>query len=167
MKLSPGRATPACRRDDVRSSRLLITGVNPATRRGELKKLIAKDSERFDCCVDLGYEAQNTSGNAREIARWVRRNGFESLIVVTSNYHMPRSLVELSRELPDTDFIAHAVVPSTFRDRVWWLNPDYMKVLGVEYLKYLPSVVRLFAERALGPGSQVNAGTGSRESALV
>jgi len=86
---------------------------------------------------------------------------------VTSNYHMPRSLVELSRELPDTDFIAHAVVPSTFRDRVWWLNPDYMKVLGVEYLKYLPSVVRLFAERALGPGSQVNAGTGSRESALV
>ena len=50
----------------------------------------------FSCCVDLDHSAINTIGNAVETRRWVMARGFQSLIVVTSNFHMPRALAELA-----------------------------------------------------------------------
>jgi len=54
----------------------------------------------FECCVDLDYTAVNTIGNAVETRRWALNHGFHSLVVVTSNYHMPRAMLELSHQLP-------------------------------------------------------------------
>ncbi len=62
------------------------------------------------CCVDLDRTAVNTTTNATETRRWVRERGFKSLIVVTSNYHMPRAMAELSHQLPDISLIAFPVV---------------------------------------------------------
>ncbi len=82
--------------------RLLITGVNRATRGHEIAKLLPVSRELFECCVDLGYRAQDTIGNARETRDWAHAHGIGagSLIIVTSNYHMPRALAELSAALP-------------------------------------------------------------------
>ena len=52
------------------------------------------------CCVDLDYSAINTEGNAIETKRWAHRRGIRSLIVVTSNYHMPRAMAELRASFP-------------------------------------------------------------------
>ncbi len=117
--------------------RLLISGVNPSVTRPQMAALWPGDAPLFDCCVDLGLEARTTRGNASELDRWTRDHGFRSLILVTSDYHMPRALVEASDRLPDvaiTPFpVASAALDQGGRPETF----DDWKRLGGEYTKYL------------------------------
>ena len=122
--------------------RLLITGVNARTSRVEIARLTPNQRALLDCCVDLDYRAQNTVGNAVETRRWARHNGFKSLIVVTSNYHMPRTMTELDRVLPDTAKSAHSVVTPLVNPSGWWTSPTALRVLASEYAKYVASSIR-------------------------
>jgi uncharacterized SAM-binding protein YcdF (DUF218 family) len=115
--------------------RLLITGVYPGTTKSELKSL-TRGGARFDCCADLGFAARDTGGNAAETARWVRAHRFRSLIVVTSSYHMPRSLVEFSAAMPQVKLIAYPVETDpahpTFLRRWERMQGEYAKFLATE-----------------------------------
>ena len=84
-----------------RGRRLLITGVNRATKLEELSRFSPQYERVFSCCVDIDHSAINTIGNAVETRRWMRERGFRSLVVVTSSYHMPRAMAELAHQLPD------------------------------------------------------------------
>src|SRR5271169_3955158 len=75
-----------------RGKRLLITGVNPGTTTGEIAREVVNYDRLLACCVDLDYSALNTLGNAVQARRWGLAHSFQSLIVVTSAYHMPRAL---------------------------------------------------------------------------
>ena len=134
--------------------RLLITGVNQTTSGAEIAKLTPKFGDLFGCCIDLGYDALNTRGNALEARRWAHGRGMHSLIVVTSAYHMPRALIEFSSVLPEIELIPFSVVPERLRDGRWWADPQLTRILAVEYAKYLRAALRvkLFgpAERATG-----------------
>jgi uncharacterized SAM-binding protein YcdF (DUF218 family) len=88
------------------------------------------------CCVDLGREAHDTRGNAVETREWVRRRGYDSLIVVTSAYHMPRSLAEIGRELPDVRLVPYPVNPDGLDYAGWQRDPELFRLLLVEYTKY-------------------------------
>ena len=83
--------------------RLLITGVNKATTKRSLKTLLQDAGAAFDCCADLGFAAADTRGNAEEAAQWARQHNYRSLIVVTTSYHMPRSLAEFGAQMPDVE----------------------------------------------------------------
>jgi uncharacterized SAM-binding protein YcdF (DUF218 family) len=126
-----------------RGRRLLISGVNPSTTPGELIRSTPELEKLFACCVDLGHQALNTTGNAMEIAQWAREHQFRSLIVVTSAWHMPRALVELERELPGVALVPHAVVTDRMREEPWWTNVQTARLLLVEYLKYLATFARV------------------------
>ena len=126
--------------------RLLITGVNPASKRA--LKSVLHGGPLFDCCVDLGFAALDTRGNAQEAASWAHRHRYSSLIVVTADYHMPRSLVEFGSEMPGMKLVPYPV-------------PDYAnsgfqsaRRLSGEYFKYLASFVRAFVIRAVQQARQ-------------
>lgn len=131
--------------------RLLISGVNPKTSRHDLVRITGLDDAKFDCCVDLGYWAQDTVGNADETRIWADKYQFTSLIVVTSSYHMPRSLAELALELPRAQLISHPVTPRSLRNETWWLHLPTTRLLVSEYIKFLPTAARLTAARILWP----------------
>lgn len=135
-----------------RGQRLLISGVNPHTGRESLIKISRLRPDQFDCCVDLGYEAMDTAGNAGETRAWAAQRGYSRLLIVTSRYHMPRSLAELARAMPGVQLIPHPVAgPGREEDeRPWWLQPATARVLASEYLKFLPAAARLWAARAFG-----------------
>ena len=80
-----------------KAKRLLITGVNRTTSTEALKQLASEGDQLFACCVDIDKEARNTIDNATETSQWVAQCHYNSIIVVTSNYHMPRALAELAR----------------------------------------------------------------------
>ena len=105
------------------AKRLLISGVNEKTSLEEISRLNPGQRRLFDCCVDLDYRARNTIGNAIETRRWAERNHFAALIVVTSNYHMPRTLVELNHALPNMQKIPYPVA-ATIDPHEWWHNPS-------------------------------------------
>ncbi len=70
-----------------------------------------------------------------ETRRWVRERGFKSLIVVTSNYHMPRAIVELSHAMPDITLIPFAVVGDRWRD-----EPHCRRHVTVPYHRLSPAL---------------------------
>ncbi|MBU2531308.1 MAG: YdcF family protein [Alphaproteobacteria bacterium] len=133
-----------------RAGRLLISGVNRMVKQSDLQRMLDINSDLFACCVDIDYAAQNTRGNAIQTRKWASEHEFESLIVVTSSYHMPRSLAELGHMLPAVNLVAHPVVPDRFRDTPWWLDYKSVVLLGSEYLKFLPSAAQFGIGRLVG-----------------
>ena len=126
-----------------RGKRLLITGVQRATSASEIARLTPLYSKYFTCCIDLDRSALNTLGNALETKRWTRDRGFTSLIVVTSNWHMPRAIAEIAHQLPDVALIAYPVISEKVKTEPWWQNPDTARFLVAEYLKYLFALLRM------------------------
>lgn len=126
-----------------RGKRLLITGVHRATSATEIARLTPLYAKFFACCIDLDRSALNTFGNALETRRWARQHNFNSLIVVTSNWHMPRALVEIAHQLPDAELIPYPVVSERAKTESWWSNGDTARLLVGEYLKYLFALTRM------------------------
>lgn len=125
-----------------RGQRLLITGVHRLTSEREIARLKPGYGKVFACCVDLDRSALNTIGNATETRRWVHERRFKSLIVVTSNYHMPRAMAELQHQLPDIVLIPFPVV--TDQLRASWSNGPTLRLLFWEYVKYTVAVSRMW-----------------------
>lgn len=137
-----------------KAKRLLISGVNKSTGRPELINLNSSswyDDLLFRCCVDLDKRSVNTESNAIETTAWVRRQGFRSLIVVTSTYHMPRTLIELRQAMPDVEIVPDPV-KSPRLDEQWWRDPRTAWVLTKEYLKFITAFARYGANSVLGGG---------------
>ncbi|MGD9656728.1 MAG: YdcF family protein [Methylocystis sp.] len=123
--------------------RMLITGVNRATRSAVIAKILPVSRQLFDCCVDLGYQALDTAGNAKETRAWARQHNItRTLIVVTSNYHMPRALVEISAALPDVELYPFPVISEHIDVADWVSNLRVARFIGKEYVKYLGSLLR-------------------------
>lgn len=128
-----------------KAKRVLITGVNRGTTMEQLKTLASQGDQYFTCCVDIDKEARNTIDNATETAQWVTLHQYGSVIVVTSNYHMPRALAELERAIPGVALYPYPVVDNNVQVQHWWRFPGTRRLLLSEYLKYLPALGRLWA----------------------
>ncbi|HEX4112990.1 MAG TPA: YdcF family protein [Stellaceae bacterium] len=119
-----------------KAKKLFVSGVY---RRTDVKALLRTSNQEpkwLACCIELGHEADNTHGNAAETAAWMRAEHFHSLRLVTASYHMPRSLLEFSRAMPEMRIVPHPVFPQVAR-RPWWLSPHSAMLIVAEYMKYL------------------------------
>src|SRR3954471_24335318 len=125
-----------------RGRRLLISGVNRATNRSEISRLNPEFTRVVRSCVDFD-RSLNTLGNAVETRRWTQARGFRSLIVVTSNYHMPRALTEIGHQLPQVALVPFPVVTDKLRAEPWWTNSATTRLLLLEYVKYIFANVRI------------------------
>jgi uncharacterized SAM-binding protein YcdF (DUF218 family) len=123
--------------------RLLISGVHPTNGANDISRSVPESQPLLKCCVDLDRSAINTRSNASETRRWVNERGFHSLIVVTSNYHMPRAIVELSHAMPDITLIPFVVIGDKWREEPWWTSGTTLRLLLSEYVKYLAAEVRV------------------------
>ncbi|HYG26648.1 MAG TPA: YdcF family protein [Caulobacteraceae bacterium] len=122
--------------------RVLISGVNREVRRQELRALTPGSNRLFNCCVDLGFEAEDTVGNAQEIAAWADAKDYDSLIVVTSDYHMPRALTEIRAAAPDLALTPYAVETPSLDNSRWWRAAVTARRMTLEYMKYLAALGR-------------------------
>jgi uncharacterized SAM-binding protein YcdF (DUF218 family) len=126
-----------------RGKRLLISGVNLSTSVERLSKITPHHRDFFTCCIDIDYAAKNTVENAIETRRWVEERGINSLIVVTSNYHMPRAMIELQRAMPYVKLIEHPIVSErTSTGDILSKAAISTKIIGIEYTKFLISYTR-------------------------
>src|SRR4030081_1021447 len=123
--------------------RLLISGVHPTNAARDISRSLPDNQSLLSCCVDLDRSAVNTRSNAAETRRWVRERGFKSLIVVTSNYHMPRAIVELPLGIPDVEMIPFLDIGDKWRDEPWWTSGATLRLLLSEYAKYVAAEVRV------------------------
>jgi uncharacterized SAM-binding protein YcdF (DUF218 family) len=137
-----------------RASRLLISGVNPNVSPAALAGTLDPGLEAvLACCVDLGRTAQDTTGNAAETRAWADGQGFRSLIVVTSDYHMPRTLAELSGAMPWITLVPYPVSNPDLKLADWWRDPQTLSLLLREYGKYLVAAARNALPQQAAAGS--------------
>ncbi len=120
---------------------LFISGVHSGLEVPELLKTAGADGTLADKIV-LGHEAADTRGNALETALWMRAQGFHSLRLVTSAYHMPRSLREFSAAMPEISIIPNPVFAENVKQGEWWEWPGTASLVAEEYVKYLVVLLR-------------------------
>jgi uncharacterized SAM-binding protein YcdF (DUF218 family) len=142
QRLSDGMALLAA----GHGQRLLISGVNARAGRDEILPRSGLRHEKLECCVDLGKGARNTIGNAIETRRWARSNGFRSLLVVTSNYHMPRTLAEFQHVMGDIELVGYPVVSEPQEPARPSTMLSGLKLLASEYTKYQITRLRQLLE---------------------
>lgn len=116
---------------------LLVSGVNHESNLSEVVDHLAAKSQ-----ITLGYNALDTLGNAEETAAWVSSHNIKTLRLITSNYHMPRSLFELRHQLPGLEIIPHPVVGKSFLEPKWWLDLPTLCLVVQEYNKFLFALIR-------------------------
>jgi len=124
--------------------KLFVSGVGAGVDVSGLLRIAGQSADRLACCIVLGHAADNTLGNAVETAAWMKNEGFHSLRLVTASYHMPRSLLEFSRAMPEVEIIAHPVFPESVKQERWWAWPGTASLIVGEYSKYLVALVRPF-----------------------
>ena len=137
--------------EDGYGRRLLVSGVNPMASREDIRHVSRAVRRLYDCCVDLGFTAADTVGNARETAGWAQAMRYDRLIVVTADYHMPRAMLELNAVLRGAGVTVetYAVATPALKARGWWRDPGAARLMVVEYCKYLAILGR---EGVLGLG---------------
>lgn len=113
---------------------LFISGVNTIVQSQDIFK---DTSTELQSAIQLGYMAQNTHTNALEVAQWVRKTHVKSIILVTSFYHMPRSLLEMRNVKLDLKIIPHSIFPKEFNESTNWIHTRYMWHLFIEYHKFI------------------------------
>ncbi|HEY2178927.1 MAG TPA: YdcF family protein [Caulobacteraceae bacterium] len=122
--------------------RLLVSGVNRAATRSDLWGVTGAAKPLFDCCVDLGFTAADTLGNARESAQWARARGYRDIILVTADYHMPRALIELRSAMPEARITPYPVATPTLDAHHWRDTSQGARRMVLEYSKYLAILAR-------------------------
>lgn len=90
------------------SKKLYISGVNPSVTLADILNLDGKNRQNL-CCVYLDFEAKSTEANAQKTADWILENKIGSIILVTSDFHMPRALFEFNKKLNNVRVFPHAV----------------------------------------------------------
>ncbi|MFN3524046.1 MAG: YdcF family protein [Phenylobacterium sp.] len=146
--------------EDGKAKRVLVSGVNREVTREEVRALGGAVRRLYDCCVDLGFTAATTLGNARETAEWAEAMRFSDLIVVTADYHMPRAMLELGATMPEARLTPYPVATSSFDAHRWWRTGRGARLLIVEYSKYL-AILGREAVLGLGPKDEAPPRKGS------
>ncbi len=109
------------------ADKMLVTGVDVDVRPIEFMAEFGVDQRLMDCCITLGFSALDTRGNARETAEWIADNDYRSLRLVTADWHMRRTAVELADRLPAEVRVLRDGVPT---------QPSFATLFG-EYHKLL------------------------------
>ena len=134
---------------DGKAKRMLVSGVSREASREDIRTVSRAVRRLYDCCVDLGFNAADTVGNARETQEWANSLRYDSLIVVTADYHMPRAMLELHGAMPAVSLTAYPVATSVVDVNRWWRTSGGVRLMVGEYMKYLAILGR---EAILGLG---------------
>ncbi|WP_212112744.1 YdcF family protein [Bartonella queenslandensis] len=121
-------------------SRLLISGVNTSTNLKSFMQNMHISPRLISCCIDIGHQAINTRGNAKESAAWIKKHHYKTLYIVTHDYHIWRSMRELKYLMPDIHFIAYPVKKSKAESTVQQINQT--RILIFQYIKTLHVYIR-------------------------
>ena len=110
-----------------KAKRLLIAGADPSVAKRDLVRRIPGSGRLMKCCVDLGSESVDTRSNAEEAGRWLARKRFQSLRLITSDWHMRRARYEFGKVLGGRYELTTDAVRT---------EPSFVTLFG-EYNKYL------------------------------
>lgn len=128
---------------------LFISGVGDGVTLEEVfphGSYVPEELEVLRAHIALGFVARNTHGNATEVAEWMTQQRYHSMVLVTSQYHFPRSILEIRKTLPEVTIYAHPVASPYVKLDSWWQYPGTAALLATEYHKYVVTCIRIWLQ---------------------
>jgi uncharacterized SAM-binding protein YcdF (DUF218 family) len=119
-----------------KAKRLLVAGVDPSVTKPDLARRIPGSRSWLACCVDLGSESVDTRSNAEEAGRWLARQHYKSVRLITSDWHMRRARYEFEKGLGGKYVLTTDAVRT---------EPSFLTLFG-EYNKYLLRRLAVWAD---------------------
>lgn len=120
------------------ADKLFISGVPENITISQIEKQ-AKIKADDESKIELGRKAKNTIENAIEAEEWIKKNNIKSIRLVTSSYHIPRSLQEfiiyVTKE-NDLKVILNPIYSPNVNIK-WWKSWGTFRLLVMEYNKFL------------------------------
>lgn len=117
------------------ADKMFISGVQKDISLKEISK--RKDVEiKTKREIEIGNQSTNTVENAIETNEWIKKNHVHSIRLVTSNYHIPRSMEEFKARSPKLLIIPHPVYSERVSKK-WWKNEGSFYLIASEYTKFL------------------------------
>ena len=119
---------------------LFISGVLETTSLADNQRA-AKVKALDESKITLGKKAHNTIENASEAFEWIKENNIDHIRLVTSYYHIPRSLQEFKLYGLRKKILPHPVYSQNV-PREWWKNWGTFKLMVSEYNKFAVVYIR-------------------------
>ena len=116
--------------------KLLLSGVNKNINLINIKNEFPKYDKFFQCCVDIDNISSNTFQNSKQTFLWLEKNNYDSVLIVSSDYHLPRTKLEFNRFLDKKKIYFHPVNSNSDVDTI-----GKIKKLFLEYIKYVRTYI--------------------------
>ena len=133
-------------KSSIMNTKLLISGTGKGFTISNVTKLLPKNQYLnmfVKCCIKLDSKSQNTYSNAIETLKWAKRNNIKTFILITSNYHMPRAVLEFKAQMPNFKIILHPITPKRHDLNNWMYSFETFSLIFIEYTKFLIATARI------------------------
>ena len=125
--------------------KILVSGTGMGFTKSSLKKKLGPNfnSQLIQCCIDLDGVSKNTLTNASETFKWTSKNDIKEFILITSNYHMPRAILEFKNVMPNLKIYTYAITPKKHDIENWLSSYQTFGLVLTEYCKYIVASLRI------------------------
>ena len=125
--------------------KILVSGTGKGFTKLSLRKILNSsfDLKLLDCCLELESVSKNTFSNATETFKWATRNNIKQFILITSNYHMPRALLEFKNKMPNIRIHTHPITPKKHDINKWLNSTETFSLVLMEFSKFLIASFRI------------------------
>ncbi|MDA1136534.1 MAG: YdcF family protein [Proteobacteria bacterium] len=131
---------------------ILISGTGKGFTKSNISELLLKNdllNMFIECCLELDSKSKNTRSNALETLKWVNKNSIKQLILITSNYHMPRAFLEFKNKMPNLKIIKYPITPEKHNINNWIYSYETFSLIFLEYCKFLIAHSRINISKIL------------------
>ena len=125
--------------------KILLSGTGKGFSKVTLRKKLTSnfDLKLLDCCLELESVSKNTYSNASETFKWTKKNNIKQFILITSNYHMQRALLEFKNKMPNIKIFTHPITPRKHNIDKWLYSLETFSLVLNEYSKFLIASFRI------------------------
>ncbi len=125
--------------------KILVSGTGMGFTKSSLKKKLGPNfnSQLIQCCIDLDGVSKNTLTNASETFKWTNKNDIKEFILITSNYHMPRAILEFKNVMPNLKIYTYAITPKKHNIKNWLSSYQTFSLVFTEYCKFIIAGLRI------------------------
>ena len=125
--------------------KILVSGTGIGFTKSSLKKKLGPNfnPQLIQCCIDVDGISKNTLTNASETFKWTSKNDIKEFILITSNYHMPRAILEFKNVMPSLKIYTYAITPKKHDIKNWLSSYQTLSLVFTEYCKFLIAGLRI------------------------
>ena len=136
--------------ENKKGQRMLLSGVNKHISNKTIIHALGIKDHNLMQHIDIGRYALNTAGNAMETALWVKKYNYKTIYIVTNDYRMPRSLLELKMALPNI-----VLLPAPIKDykssAQLWHHLTFSQTINLitEFYKYIITNIKYYIKKSI------------------